>query len=92
MLTVFLGRSGGGINWETATGTYTSGGSAARSLPNSAGGRRDANSAPGLGRSPGVGKANPLQYSCPGSPMEREAWQATAHRITKSEMRWSAHA
>ena len=34
-------------------------------------------SIPGLGRSPGEGNGNPLQYSCLGSPMDREVWQAT---------------
>ena len=32
---------------------------------------------PGSGRSPGVGNGNPLQYSCLGNPMNREAWRAT---------------
>ena len=39
---------------------------------------------PGLGRSPGGGHGNPLQYSCLENPMDRGAWQATVHRITKS--------
>ena len=29
---------------------------------------------PGLGKSPGVGNGNPLQYSCLGNPMDRETW------------------
>ena len=37
----------------------------------------DAGSIPGLGRSPGEGHGNPLQYSCPENPMDRGAWQAT---------------
>ena len=32
---------------------------------------------PGLGSSPGESNGNPLQYSCLGNPMDREAWQAT---------------
>ena len=32
---------------------------------------------PGLGRSPGIGNCNPLQYSCLGNPMDRGTWQAT---------------
>ena len=36
-------------------------------------------SIPGLGRSPGEGNGNPLQYSCLGNPMDRGAWRATAH-------------
>ena len=39
---------------------------------------------PGLGRSPGEGNGNPLQYSCLGNPMDREAWWATAHAVAKS--------
>ena len=37
----------------------------------------------GLGRSPGGGHGNPLQYSCLGNPMDRGAWQATVHRLTR---------
>ena len=40
-------------------------------------------SIPELGRSPGGGNGNPLQYSCLGNPMDREAWQATVHGVTK---------
>ena len=40
-------------------------------------------SVPGLGRSPGEGNGSPLQYSCLENPMDREAWQATAHGVTK---------
>ena len=39
---------------------------------------------PGLGESCGRGNGNPLQYSCLGNPMNRGAWQATVHRVTKS--------
>ena len=38
---------------------------------------------PGLGKSPGEGHSNLLQYSCLGNPMDREAWQATVHGVTK---------
>ena len=41
-------------------------------------------SIPGLGRSPGEGHSNPLQYSCLENPMDRGAWQATVHGVTKS--------
>ena len=44
----------------------------------------DEGSIPGLGRSPGVGKDNPLQYSYLGNPMDRGAWWATVHGVTKS--------
>ena len=36
---------------------------------------------PGLGRSPGEGNSYPLQYSCLGNPVDREAWWATVHRV-----------
>ena len=39
---------------------------------------------PGLGRSPGEGNHNPLQYSCLGNSMNRGAWWATVHRTAKS--------
>ena len=39
---------------------------------------------PGLGRSPGEGNGNPLQYSCVENPMDGEAWQATVHEVAKS--------
>ena len=38
---------------------------------------------PGLGRSPGEGNGNPLQYPCMENPMDRGAWQATVHRFTR---------
>ena len=36
------------------------------------------------GRSPRGGRGNPLQYSCLENPMDREAWRATVHGVTKS--------
>ena len=40
---------------------------------------------PGSGRSPGGGNGNPLQYSCLENPMDRGAWQAIVHSVTKSQ-------
>ena len=37
----------------------------------------------GLGRSPGVGTGNPLQYSCLENPMDRGAWQAIVHEVSR---------
>ena len=51
----------------------------------SAGDVRDVGSIPGLGRSPGGGHGNPLQYSCLENSMDRGAWWATAHGVTKSQ-------
>ena len=47
---------------------------------------RDAASIPGSGRFPGEGIDNPLQYSCLENPMNREAWQAIAHGVAKSQI------
>ena len=44
---------------------------------------------PGSGRSPGEGNGNPLQYSCLENPMDRGAWRATVHGVTKSQIRLS---
>ena len=51
-----------------------------------AGDSGDAGLIPGLGRSPGGGNGNPLQYSCLGNPMGREAWWATIHEVTELDM------
>ena len=40
---------------------------------------------PGWGRSPGGGHDNPLQYSCLENSIDRGAWQATVHRVPKSQ-------
>ena len=55
-----------------------------KSPPASAGDIRDTGSIPGLGRSPGGGNSNLLQYSCLGNPIDREAWWTVIHRVTKS--------
>ena len=44
---------------------------------------------PGLGRSPGEGNGNPLQYSCLENPMDGGARQATVHEVAKSQTRLS---
>ena len=43
----------------------------------------DAGSIPGLGRSPGKGNGDPLQYSCLGSPIDKGAWRAAVHGVAK---------
>ena len=50
-----------------------------------AGDAGDAGLIPGLGRSPGGGHGNPLQYPCLEIPMDRGAWQATIQRVAKSQ-------
>ena len=56
-----------------------------KNLPVNAGDIRDVGSIPGLGRSPGEGHSNPLQYSCLENPMDRGVWRATVHRVAKSQ-------
>ena len=46
---------------------------------------------PGLGRSPGIGNSNLLQYSCLGNPMDIGAWQATVHGVTELDMTEHSH-
>ena len=53
---------------------------------------RDLGSIARLGRSPGRGHGNPLQYSCPQNPMDRGAWWATVHGVTKSQIQLSYQA
>ena len=55
-------------------------------LPRNAG---DSGSIPGSGRSPGEGNGNPFQYSCLENSMDRGAWWATVHGVTKSWTRLS---
>ena len=49
----------------------------------------DLGSVPGLGRSPGGGHGNPFQYSCLENSMDRGAWRATVHGVTKSQTQLS---
>ena len=55
-----------------------------KKLPAHAGDVRDLGSIPGPGRSPGGGDGIPLQCSCLENPMDRGAWWAAVHRVTKS--------
>ena len=54
-----------------------------KNLPASAGDARYLDSIPGLGRSPGGGHGNRLQYSCPENPMDRAAWQTSVRGAAK---------
>ena len=60
-----------------------------KNLPANTGDSRDVDSIPGSGRSPGEGNSNPLQCSCPGTPMDRGTWQAAMHGAAKSRPRLS---
>ena len=55
-----------------------------KNLPANAEDIRDADLIPGLGRFPGGGHGNPLQYSCLENLMDRGAWQTTVHGVTNS--------
>ena len=85
------------INWYTHTHTHTHthtywliyvlgfpNGSVVKNLPVNAG---DTGSIPRSGRYTGEQNGNPLQYSCLGNPMDKGAWQAVVHGVTKSQTR-----
>ena len=57
-----------------------------RNQPANAGDMRDTDLIAGLGRSPGEGHGNPLQYSCLENPMDRGAWWATVHTVAELDM------
>ena len=58
------------------------GGSQVKNLPASAG---DMGLIPGSGRCPGGRNGNPNEYSYLGDPLDREAWRATVHGVTKGQ-------
>ena len=57
-----------------------------KNLPANAGDAGDTGLIPGLGKSPGEGNGNPLQYFCMENSMDRGVWQVTVHRVTKSRI------
>ena len=61
------------------------GGTVVQNPPAKTGNGRDIGSIPGLGRSPGIGNGNPLQYYCLENSMDRGAWWATVHGVAKSQ-------
>ena len=67
------------------------GGSVGKNQPANTGDTRDLHLILGLGRSPGVGNSNSLQYSCLENSMDRGARRATVHGIEKSQTRLSTH-
>ena len=64
-------------------------GSVVKNPPANVGDRSGEVSVPGLGRPPGAGKGNPLQYSYLENPMDKGAWRATDHGVAKSQTRLS---
>jgi len=61
------------------------GGAVIKTPPANAGDTKDMGSIPGSGRSPGAGNGNPLQCSCLENSMDRGAWQAIVHGVTKNQ-------
>ena len=57
----------------------------AQSVKNLPAMQRDLGSVPGLGRAPGEGNGNSLQYSCLGNPMDRGTWWATVQGVEDFE-------
>ena len=77
------------MKWGNLTNRYRvffPGGSEVKASARNAG---DLGSIPGLGRSPGEGNGNPLQYSCLENPMDGGAGWATVHGVAKSRTRLS---
>ena len=58
-----------------------------KNTPDSAGDLRYEDSIPGLGRSPGEGHGNPLQYSYLKNPTNRWTWRVTVHRVAKRQLK-----
>ena len=69
--------------WMISNSQGDIGGTSVKNLPASAGDMRDVGCIPGLGKSPGGGHDNPVQYSGLENPMDRGAWWATVHGVTK---------
>ena len=77
-----LYRSGSRVGIDTPLQRHIDfpGGSVVRNAPANAG---DSGLIPGSGRSPGEENSNPLHYSCLGNLMDREAWRAAIHGVSK---------
>ena len=82
-LSDFSHCTGGELNTHTVYRIFSDG-SVVKNLPTNTGNTRDVGSIPGLGRSPGEGNGNPLQYSCLENPMDGGAWWARVHGVANS--------
>ena len=65
--------------------------SVVKNPPANAGNTGDTCSMPGSERFPGVGNGNPLQHPCLESSMDKRAWRATVHGVTKSQAQLGTH-
>ena len=74
--------------WDLEYGTGFPGGTVVKNLPANVGNAGDLGLISGLGRSPGEGNDNPLQYSCQGNPMNRGAWWAIVRGVTELDTTW----
>ena len=74
------------MNWEYSVDMGFPGGSEGKASAWNAG---DLGSIPGLGRSPGEGNGNPLQFSCLENSMDGGAWWAIVHGVARSRTRLS---
>ena len=74
------------VYYETLLCQGFPGGTMVKNWPANAGNARDMGSIPGLGRSPGEGNGNPLQYSCLGNLMDRAAWRAIVHEVAEPDI------
>ena len=72
------------VNWNCLFWQLSSYVAVVKNLLVSTGGAKDVDLIPGLGRYPGEGTGNPLQYSCLENPMDSKAWQATVCGVAKS--------
>ena len=66
-------------------GAVFPGGAVVKNLPANSGDAGDMGLISRLGKSPGGGHGNPLEYSCLENPIDRGAWRATVHGVAKSQ-------
>ena len=74
------------FNWSIIALWGFPGGPVVRNPPANTGDKGDMSLTPGLGRSPGGGHGNPLQYSCLENVMDRRAWRAAVHGAAESDI------
>ena len=79
------------LNWTEVSDMASWVALVVKNLSANAGDPRKASSTPASGRSPGGGNSNSFQYSCLENSMDRGAWRATVHGVTKSQTCLSTH-